>query len=348
MYTNAQRIMQNQRFDRGVVHILNGALQPPGSLHEVIPQLRTMTTDVISFDSDFSIFLEALYITGLMKELETDSNITILAPIDSEFYKVGSIFDGMPLDDLKEILSYHIIVNNITYGRVLSQNNSTSTWSPTTLSGKMLNATYIAYEDSFLLDSARTLRVDALLPNGNMIPLAALLNPNHTGENRFPSAKTVTTGKPLFSNIIGSTSGSTAPLNGSSSGLPTSAKAGIGAGVAICILLVCGSSMYRGAYVRRRAAESQKQLQKENSTESVSVRHENLFCELEGTTNGPELPGAFCAEVCGTIVGPELPATFCGEIDSRAIISELPERGRRAFPPNTWIRPGERGRRNSV
>jgi uncharacterized surface protein with fasciclin (FAS1) repeats len=128
------------QFDGGLIHIIDAVLIPPGSAHEEIPQVHSITG--YPFPADTSVLSEALYLTGLMSELESRKDITLLVPYDAAFYNIGSVFDGMTMEELRQILGYLIITDNSIYADAISPLKPSFSYMATTLSNKMVNVTH--------------------------------------------------------------------------------------------------------------------------------------------------------------------------------------------------------------
>jgi len=164
-----------------------------------------------------------------------------------------------------------------------------------------------------------------------------VLNPSKTtgsNETRFPNAKYVTAGQPLFGNIKASngstsTSGNStlSPSNqGNNQGLSTGARAGVGAGVAIGA--VAGLSLGWLFFVRRKRRKAAKEThQRAKDVESDDNINEKVAAgfkaELAPEGSNPR------AELHGENVGPpELPEGEGGrvrmELYGDAMRSELP------------------------
>jgi uncharacterized surface protein with fasciclin (FAS1) repeats len=128
------------QFDGGLIHIIDAVLIPPGSAHEEIPQVHSITG--YPFPADTSVLSEALYLTGLMSELESRKDITLLVPYDAAFYSIGSVFDGMTMEELRQILGYLIITDNSIYADAISPLKPSFSYMATTLSNKKVNVTH--------------------------------------------------------------------------------------------------------------------------------------------------------------------------------------------------------------
>lgn len=62
--------------------------------------------------------LEALYTVGIAGILASRSNVTILLPLDTALFAIGSVFNVITLEKAGEIIGYHVLVGNVTYNNV--------------------------------------------------------------------------------------------------------------------------------------------------------------------------------------------------------------------------------------
>lgn len=120
--------------------------------------------------------VEALYLTGLMHDVLAAEDLMLLAPSDAAFHEIGSVFDGMSLDKLKEIIGYHIIVGNVTYADAIPPNSPTWSSDTKTMSSKTLNLTHTGGDPSItrqglLFNQVGSDYTDIFISNGNILLL---------------------------------------------------------------------------------------------------------------------------------------------------------------------------------
>ena len=96
-------------FDGGLIHILYFPFTVPPSFQQSLVDELGLSTDTDLLAG--TVMLEALEAANLLPELQSMRDVTVVVPLDSAFYTVGSIFDGMSIDTLRSILQYHIIPN---------------------------------------------------------------------------------------------------------------------------------------------------------------------------------------------------------------------------------------------
>lgn len=87
----------------GVVHIIDGVLNPAPNI-----------VDVASDAGNFTTLVDALVQTGLDEALQGAGPFTVFAPTDDAFSSVD--LSGLSEDQLAEILQYHVISGNIASG----------------------------------------------------------------------------------------------------------------------------------------------------------------------------------------------------------------------------------------
>jgi uncharacterized surface protein with fasciclin (FAS1) repeats len=113
----------------------------------------------------------------MMDEIEAAKDVTIFAPTDLAFYAVGTVFDGMTMDELKSILGYHVVVGNVTYASTIAPVSLNWSVSQATLSGENLEVKHLQNDDPANPDLGLraggriTQDFDYIIQNGNIIPI---------------------------------------------------------------------------------------------------------------------------------------------------------------------------------
>lgn len=158
---------QDLPFDGGLVHIIREPLQNPQPLSAILGPAAS------SSHANFTIWEQAVNLTGLDQELNAARDAIVLVPSNSAFHQVGSMFDGLSIDRLKEILRYHVIVGNLTYGSTIPPGSASWSRQVTSLMGKPINMTHIAEDGKIrkelLFNQGSANSPDYLLENGNML-----------------------------------------------------------------------------------------------------------------------------------------------------------------------------------
>lgn len=111
--------------------------------------------------------LEALQTAGLLDEFQAAKDVTLFVPYDAAWYKVGSIFDGMSVNDLRDLLRYHMVQGNVTYAAELENGGNNVYLNLTTMQGSSVAFTYDGafwVNNNVLAD-----RDDGFIANGNII-----------------------------------------------------------------------------------------------------------------------------------------------------------------------------------
>jgi uncharacterized surface protein with fasciclin (FAS1) repeats len=174
-------VRQDVQFDNGFVNFIDGVLRPPPRVREFFPMLQNLLYS--DGDSQIQIIdrrttngmamLGALQSADLLDELESIRDITLLVPKAEAFYDIGSIFDGMTQQELREILGYHIVVGSVIITASLDwEAPANLNWTSifTTLSGKELKMTMLSLERELQFRSSTAFASqDFLIYNGNMI-----------------------------------------------------------------------------------------------------------------------------------------------------------------------------------
>mmetsp|Transcript_2706 Transcript_2706/g.3537 ORF Transcript_2706/g.3537 Transcript_2706/m.3537 type:complete len:668 (+) Transcript_2706:67-2070(+) len=184
--SNVHVTQANIEASNGIIHVIDKVLIPPDNI-----------ATVVDFSDDFSILKQALTDTGLLELFEqtmsSEENevegppYTVLAPTDAAFAKLGDALNSLTLDDLKDILTYHVIPGRIVPSAVL-RDEQTSTYS-TALVSKSVEIMYQrtfswswfswAYEDFYYVntDQAQIEKADILASNGIVHVIDSVLIP---------------------------------------------------------------------------------------------------------------------------------------------------------------------------
>jgi hypothetical protein len=114
----------------------------------------------------------------------TAKDLTIFAPNNAAFQKLGSALLNMSVSDLSEILNYHVVNSNpVRYSSTLHNGTKLRT-----RQGGELTIT--SASNSLFVNSARILEQDILLSNGVVHIIDNLLNYNVTGIPPLPAIET--------------------------------------------------------------------------------------------------------------------------------------------------------------
>jgi len=141
----------------GVVHIIDGVLNPA-------PNIVDVATDA----GNFTTLLSALEQTGLTSALEGAGPFTVFAPTDAAFSGVD--LSGLTDDQLAEILQYHVVSGEIASGDLSAQQAVAS------LTGDSL---YVTADGSVVVNDAATVATaDIGASNGIIHAIDGVLLPD--------------------------------------------------------------------------------------------------------------------------------------------------------------------------
>jgi transforming growth factor-beta-induced protein len=99
----------------GVIHEIDGVLELPSVVDHAI------------FNSNLSALVGAVVAADLVETLEEFDAITVFAPLNSAFEAIQSTVDGLTLEQLTSVLTYHVVAaqvraEDITPGAVATEN----------------------------------------------------------------------------------------------------------------------------------------------------------------------------------------------------------------------------------
>jgi len=153
--TVAQR---NVNYTNGVVHIIDEVLMIPGNL--------TSTAQ----NANLTAFLGAAQNASVAQTLLGAEDLTIFAPSNSAFQDIGSLLGNITMDQLANILSYHVIEGTVAYSSDLSNT------SLTTLQGDDVQITIA--NGSVMVNNATVTNANILFAGGVIHVIDQVLNPN--------------------------------------------------------------------------------------------------------------------------------------------------------------------------
>merc|ERR1712039_852328 len=181
----------NVNYTNGVVHIIDDVLMIPGNL--------TSTAQ----NANLTAFLGAAVNASVASTLLGAEDLTIFAPSNAAFQDIGSLVGNLTMDQLANILSYHVIEGTVAYSSDLSNT------SLTTLQGDDVEITIA--DGAVMVNNATVVNANILFAGGVIHVIDQVLNPN-----QMSSSNSSSTGS---DNAFGATtSASEVPFT---SGLPT-------------------------------------------------------------------------------------------------------------------------------
>ncbi|TID26831.1 FAS1 domain-containing protein [Venturia nashicola] len=203
LLANSSVTQANIKFTGGVLHVIDHVLTLPQNVSSTL------------VNAGLSSLYGALNATGLLDTVNGLQNVTIFAPQNAAFQRVGSALGSASTDTLKAVLTYHVHVGQEPLYSTSLQNGSTLS----TLNGVNLNIH--TGSNGIFVNSAKVVTPNVLIAGGVVHIIDNVLNPNQTAA----ASTSAGTGSPAFSDA---TSASSAPFT---SGVATpTAPVGAGAG----------------------------------------------------------------------------------------------------------------------
>jgi uncharacterized surface protein with fasciclin (FAS1) repeats len=122
--------------------------------------------------------LGALRRCKMEDRLNTDTDVTIFVPNNDAFKAIGSLVDGMTVEQLTTVLNYHVVPRKVLYSQQISGGGQALT-----AEGAMLN--FRTLDGELFVNSARIVQPNLLIANGVvhvcdgwviLFPLSPILN----------------------------------------------------------------------------------------------------------------------------------------------------------------------------
>jgi transforming growth factor-beta-induced protein len=122
----------NMGDDKGATVTAADILATNGVIHEIDGVLeRPTVVDHAIFNSDLSELVEAVVATDLVTPLNSASELTVFAPLNSAFEEIETTVAGLTTDQLTDVLQYHVLPIQIRAEQI-------SVGSQPTLEGEMV------------------------------------------------------------------------------------------------------------------------------------------------------------------------------------------------------------------
>ncbi|KAI7381109.1 hypothetical protein KC336_g18884 [Hortaea werneckii] len=150
----------NVNYTNGVVHIIDEVLMIPGNL--------TSTAQ----NANLTAFLGAAQNASIASTLLGAEDLTIFAPSNAAFQDIGSLTGNLTMEQLANILSYHVINGTVAYTSDLSNT------SLPTLEGSDVQITIS--NGSVMVNNATVTNANILFSGGVIHVIDQVLNPNST------------------------------------------------------------------------------------------------------------------------------------------------------------------------
>jgi len=158
----------NVNYTNGVVHIIDDVLMIPGNL--------TSTAQ----NANLTAFLGAAVNASVASTLLGAEDLTIFAPSNAAFQDIGSLVGNLTMDQLANILSYHVIEGTVAYSSDLSNT------SLTTLQGDDVEITIA--NGAVMVNNATVTNANILFAGGVIHVIDQVLNPNSSSSSNSSSS----------------------------------------------------------------------------------------------------------------------------------------------------------------
>lgn len=146
------------------IYFFEGFMQPVDTL--LVPPLSLAGTIRARVPS-MSAFLGALYKTGLADEVMQAKDITIFAPDNEAFQRTFGALDELSLDELRNVLAYHIVPERVLYSNELQHQGQLPTRATTDNDEtEPINITISSAGNLRYIDSSAVKDPDILIANG--------------------------------------------------------------------------------------------------------------------------------------------------------------------------------------
>jgi len=205
---------QNLAFSGGIVHIIDTFLVPPTDFIGTAPQFNLTAVGGAVTDAKLGDYLN------------TATDMTIFAPYNDAFQKLGTTLSNMSTSELASLLDYHVVNGSHPVGYSANLPNGTVL---RTRQGGNLTITFAS--NSLFVNSAHVVQADILLTNGVMHVIDNILDYNASNVRPVPAIPTqpaVLQGAPLTGNVVPFASDLPTSVSSFSSSTPTPGASSFG------------------------------------------------------------------------------------------------------------------------
>ncbi|KAJ8059767.1 hypothetical protein OCU04_011401 [Sclerotinia nivalis] len=161
-------------FNGGVIHIIDTVLTIPLS-----PAMSAIDSNLLSLAG-------ALTKTSLVDPVNSLNDVTIFAPSNDAFEKIGDTAAALPTTQLSQILEYHVLNGTVGYSTLLTTGLANESFP--TLMGESLTVT--SENSKVFINSAQVITTDIIVSNGVMHVIDNVLNPSNETVVENPTAAT--------------------------------------------------------------------------------------------------------------------------------------------------------------
>jgi uncharacterized surface protein with fasciclin (FAS1) repeats len=226
---NATVVTPNVNFTGGTIHIIDSVLSIPQN--DSATAVAANLTDVAG----------ALMKANLVNTVDGLHNVTIFAPANSAFDRIGNLLPNLTTQQLTSILEYHVVEGTIAYSSLI-KNESIAT-----VQGS--NVTLTVVNGTVYVNSAKVILADVLVANGVVHVLDNVLNPGNATVTANASASS---DSPAFagatSTIVSDlTSGIQGPTSTAPAATQATASSSTGAAVPMATGAIGAAALFGGA-----------------------------------------------------------------------------------------------------
>ncbi|CRK19993.1 hypothetical protein BN1723_012009 [Verticillium longisporum] len=163
VFTSAQgsrttRTRGDIAFAGGLIQVIDNLLIPPTPLSETLP----------AFGLD--AFLGVLHASDLLSALQGDEDLTIFAPRDEAFRRVGASLDALGADELRDLVRYHVVRGRVAASATLTNGTRLAAAEGGDVSVRRAG-------NNLFVNSAQVVQPDIPIANGVVHVIDNVLNP---------------------------------------------------------------------------------------------------------------------------------------------------------------------------
>jgi uncharacterized surface protein with fasciclin (FAS1) repeats len=196
-------------------------------INKVLTLPRNVSTTLVN--AGLSSLYGALNATKLLGTVDGLKDVTIFAPNNAAFQRIGSALPNLTTEQITSILTYHVVQGKPGYSSTLADNTKLKTLEGTELTVRIVNG-------SVLVNNAKVVTADVLIAGGVVHVIDNVLNPGNATATAagvaFPGASSVsnapyTSGIPSATESVGGGAASaTATSTSSKAGAAAPARTG--------------------------------------------------------------------------------------------------------------------------
>ncbi len=126
MINDATIVAADIEGSNGIIHVIDKVLIPPSYADAAMGAMDTVG-DIAMADDSFTILVDAVIATDLVDVVQGDDPVTILAPTNAAFEALPEgLLESLTEDQLREILTYHVIAGRVPSDAVAGMASGTS------------------------------------------------------------------------------------------------------------------------------------------------------------------------------------------------------------------------------